>query len=67
MARPIRVYYDPEGDFLEVLFSEEPGFFRETDNESVLERVNTKGEVIGFSVLNVSHQSKDHPLTAELQ
>ena len=42
-------------------------FFRETENDLVMERVNADGEVLGFSGLNVSRQQKDHPLTAVLR
>jgi hypothetical protein len=69
MARPlkrIKVWFDREGDFLEVLFNDEPGYMRETDADDVMERVNASGEVIGFSILNVSRFKKDKPLAAEL-
>jgi hypothetical protein len=29
MAQKIKVWYDPEGDFLEVLFSDKPGYMRQ--------------------------------------
>jgi hypothetical protein len=66
MAKAVRVWYDQEGDFLEVLFSDEPGFMKETANDAVMERVSLKGEVIGFSVLGVSQSGKDKPIYAEL-
>ena len=50
----VRVWYDPEGDFLEVVFSNKPGFFRETTHDQVMEKVDETGAVIGFSILNVS-------------
>ena len=28
--KTVRVWFDPEGDFLEVMFSDTPGYFRET-------------------------------------
>jgi len=66
MAQSITVWFDPEADFLEVKFSSEAGYMRETDNDAVMERVDTEGNVIGFSILNVSHLSQDHPLIAQL-
>lgn len=30
MAEKLKVWFDPEGDFLEVQFSDAPGFMRET-------------------------------------
>ena len=35
----IKVWYDPEGDFLEVIFDKRAGFFRETTNDQVMEKV----------------------------
>jgi uncharacterized protein YuzE len=52
--RKLTVWYDPEGDYLEVIFDQRPGFFRETDNEQVMEKVDQAGNVLGFSVLRVS-------------
>jgi uncharacterized protein YuzE len=55
MARDrVRIWYDVEGDYLEVLFDERPGYFRETANDQVLEKVDTQGNVLGFSVQKVS-------------
>lgn len=66
MAQKIRIWFDPEGDFLEVTFADGPGYMRETDNDAVMERVDEQGNVIGFSVLHVSQMPKNMPLTAEL-
>jgi hypothetical protein len=66
MAQHIKVWFDAEGDFLEVLFSDKPGFMRETDNDAVMERVNAEGDVLGFSIMQVSRRRKDQPLIAEL-
>ncbi|MEX2598471.1 MAG: DUF2283 domain-containing protein [Dehalococcoidia bacterium] len=52
--RPVRVWYDAEGDYLEVIFDERAGFFRETDDDRVMEKVDTNGTVLGFSILKVS-------------
>lgn len=55
MARDrVRIWYDVEGDYLEVLFDQSPGYFRETANDQVLEKVDTEGNVLGFSVQKVS-------------
>ena len=66
MAKNIKIWFDPEADFLEVLFSDAPGYMRETDQDAILERVNQDGDIIGFSVLNVSQLSKEKPLSAKL-
>lgn len=66
MADKVKLWFDPEGDYLEVTFSDAPGHMRETKSEAVMQRVDEQGRVIGFSVLGVSRFPKDHPLEAEL-
>ena len=51
MARDrVKIWYDVEGDLLEVLFDQRPSYFRETANDHVLEKVDAQGNVLGFSV-----------------
>lgn len=52
--KTVRVWFDPEGDFLEVVFADVPGYFRETAQDQVMEKVDMAGAVIGFSIMNVS-------------
>lgn len=52
--RRLKLWYDPEGDYLEVIFDQKPGYFRETANDHVMEKVDDAGNVLGFSVLRVS-------------
>lgn len=61
----VRVHYDREGDYLEVTFEQKPGYFRETGHDAVMERVDTDGHVIGFSILRASVPT-DHPLSLKL-
>ena len=66
MARQVvKVWYDREGDFLEVTFEDKEGYVRETEHDQVMERVDTRGHVIGFSILRVSSLS-DKPLEVAL-
>ena len=66
MAEKLKIWFDPEGDFLEVRFSEAPGYMRETATDAIMERVDKKGKIIGFSILGVSQYRKSHPLEADL-
>jgi uncharacterized protein YuzE len=66
MAQQIKVWFDPEGDFLEVLFSDKAGFMKQTNNEAVMERVDEQGNVLGFTVMGVSRLTKEKPLIADL-
>ncbi|MBI3582210.1 MAG: DUF2283 domain-containing protein [Nitrospinae bacterium] len=62
----IKLWYDPEGDFLEVTFDRKVGYFRETDNDQVMEKVDVEGNVLGFSIIKVG-SLKNHPLEVSLK
>lgn len=66
MADKVKLWFDPEGDYLEVSFSDAKGYMRETKSDAVMQRVDEHGRLIGFSILGVSKFQKDHPLEAEL-
>jgi uncharacterized protein YuzE len=61
----VKVWYDPKGDFLEVMFKQKEGCFRETSSDQVMEKVDTDGNVIGFSILKVG-TLKEKPLDVDL-
>lgn len=65
MAQQIKIWFDREGDTLEVLYSDQEGYMRETDNDAVMERVSEDGKLLGFLVLNVSTLAKEKPLVAQ--
>lgn len=52
--RKVKIWYDREGDYLEVIFDQREGYFRETANDQVMEKVDMQGRVLGFSVLKIS-------------
>lgn len=56
--RKVKIWFDREADYLEVLFDQREGFFRETENEQVMEKVDAQGNVLGFSVMKVSSLTK---------
>jgi uncharacterized protein YuzE len=66
MVDKLKVWFDAEADFLEVRFSEAPGYEKETNNDAVMERVDAEGRVIGFSIMGVSQFKKGKPLEADL-
>ncbi len=61
----VHVWYDAEADFLEVTFQNKRGFFRETQRDQVMAKVDGEGNVIGFSILQVS-ALKGKPLDLSL-
>lgn len=67
MDRDVTVWYDREGDYIEVIFECKEGYFRETDNDAVMEKVDQDGHVIGFSILNVSQTQSEAPVSVTLR
>lgn len=66
MAKKIvKLWFDKQGDYLEVIFDKKMGFFRQTKNDSVMEKIDDKGNILGFSVMNVSKLTKK-PLQVSL-
>jgi uncharacterized protein DUF2283 len=52
--RRLKIWYDPEGDYLEVIFDQKPWYFRETSSDQVMEKVDDAGNILGFWVMKVS-------------
>jgi uncharacterized protein YuzE len=50
----VKIRFDPEGDYLEVIFENREGYFRQTANDQVMEKVDQEGNILGFSLLRVS-------------
>jgi len=67
MEESINVWYDKESDFLEVLFDRKAGYFKETSNDAVMEKVDNNGNVIGFSILKISALKDQNPLSIEIK
>lgn len=66
MIKGVKVWYDREADYLEVLFDKREGYFRETDSDAVMEKVDSQGNIIGFSILKVSTISQRQPLSVSI-
>ncbi len=66
-GKKVKVWYDKEGDYLEVIFKQKEGYFIETKNDSVMEKVDKKGNVLGFSILKVSELKGKSPLSINLK
>ena len=65
MEDKIKIWYDPEGGFLEITLRNAPGFFQETALDQVMKKVDSDGRVLGFSILRVSSLKGD-PLEVSL-
>ncbi len=53
----MRVWYDKEGDFLEVTFRDAKGYMRDL-GEDIFERVDEQGQVVGFAIFNFSKRDQ---------
>lgn len=54
----VKVWYDREGDYLEVIFEDAAATLEEVDTD-VFERRTPDGRVVGFAVLNFSQHDRD--------
>jgi uncharacterized protein YuzE len=54
----LRVWYDREGDILEVVFEDAPATMEEIDDD-VFERRMTDGRIVGFMVMNLSKHDRE--------
>ena len=54
----LKVWYDREGDILEVIFEDVPATMEEI-NDDVFERRTIEGRVVGFMVMNFSKHDRE--------
>ena len=63
----LEIWFDKEGDFLELTTSHKKGFFRDL-GKGVFERVDTKGNVIGIAIFNMrKRQLKEEKIKLPLK
>jgi len=67
MGKELKIWYDKDADFLEVLFEKKEGYFRETGKDAVMEKVDKDGNLLGFSILKVSALQSGKPLSVTLK
>lgn len=67
MGKEVKVWYDKEGDYLEVIFERKTGYFTETKNDAVMQKVDKDGNIIGFSIMKVSALKKQKPISVTLK
>ena len=63
---PIKLWYDSEADFLEVVFEKGKGVAYDTGDERVEVRLDADGNVLSFHVLGLKSVSGS-PLNVELK
>ena len=59
MAKKVlKLWYDKEGDYLEVIFDKKEGYFHQTKSDQVMEKIDRNGNILGFSIMKVSALKK---------
>ena len=66
-SKKVSVWYDEEGDMLEVLWAFREGYFTPTDDDRILKRLDDDGEVIGFLIHEMSTLKDPNPIEFELE
>ena len=67
MGKEMKIWYDREDDYLEVIFERKTGYFREMENDAVMEKVDEEGNIIGFSILKLSALKERKPISVSLR
>ncbi len=62
----VSVWYDAEGDMLEVLWAFREGYFTPTHDERILKRLDDDGQVIGFLIHEMSTLKQSDPIEFDL-
>ncbi|PYN95018.1 MAG: hypothetical protein DMD91_26215 [Candidatus Rokuibacteriota bacterium] len=50
----LNVWYDPEGDHLEIVFDEKTGYFEDSSLENVMQKRDAEGNLLAISIFNLS-------------
>jgi hypothetical protein len=50
----LNVWFDPEGDHLEIVFDQKAGYFEDTPIENVMRKRDAEGNVLAISIFNLS-------------
>ncbi len=57
----LNVWYDPEGDHLEIVFDQKAGYFEDTSFENVMRKRDAEGNLLAISIFNLSSFAGTRP------
>lgn len=63
IPKQVSIWYDPEGDFLEVMWERKPGEFVETTDGRANIKLDDEDNILGFHILAVSKLTKPTGIT----
>ena len=66
-SQTVSVWFDRDGDMLEVLWGFREGFFAPTDDDRILRRLDNNGDVTGFLVHEFSTLAQSNPIEFRLE
>ena len=66
-SQTVSVWFDRDGDMLEVLWGFREGFFAPTEDDRILKRLDNDGNLIGFLVHEFSTLPQDSPAEFTLE
>ncbi len=61
----MKVWYDREGDYLELSVSRKKGYFKDVGND-IWERIDQRGRIIGFAIANFTKRLANKQAEVEL-
>jgi len=67
MQNELEIYYDREGNYLEIIFEKKEGFFQQTEEDNVMKKVDKEGNILALSVLNAVSSKSIPPLTYHIK
>ena len=64
--RQVKIWYDPVGDFLEVMWATKPGDFVDTIDGNAYVKVDDEGNLLGFQIISPSKIDKPLCVTFDI-
>ena len=57
----LNVWFDPEGDHLEIVFDQKAGYFEDTPIDNVMRKRDAEGNLLAISIFNLSSFARAEP------
>ena len=64
--KQVSIWYDPEGDFLEVIWQRKPGAFVETADGNADIKLDDDGNILGFQIQALSKITRPTNITFDI-
>lgn len=61
----MKVWYDEKRDYLEITLTRKKGFFKDVGDD-IWERIDEKGRIVGFAILNFKERIRSKKYEVEL-